>query len=47
MTNEHEELPVVTAEDVEFSEEYADMEDKEAAERAKAADKRATGEGAE
>lgn len=44
MTNEHtnSRLPVVSAEDVEFAEELADADDKEAQRRAAEADKRAT-----
>jgi len=44
MTDINKRLPIASAEDVEFSEELADEEDKEAMERAEAADRRATGE---
>lgn len=42
MTNKQEQLPIASAEDVEFSEELADRDDKEAQERAEAADRRAS-----
>ncbi|BBI34753.1 YfhD family protein [Cohnella abietis] len=42
MTDNHKKLPVASAEDVEFAEELADEEDKEAQQRAEAADQRAT-----
>ncbi|QMV40449.1 YfhD family protein [Cohnella cholangitidis] len=42
MNNEQEQLPIASAEDVEFSEELADRDDKEAQERAEAADRRAS-----
>ncbi len=44
MIEKHERLPVARAEDVEFSEESADREDKTARERAEAADRRAVQE---
>ena len=44
MAKERERLPVAKAEDVEYSEELADGDDKKAQERAEAADRRAAGE---
>ncbi|XID95396.1 YfhD family protein [Paenibacillaceae bacterium WGS1546] len=41
MAERHEQLPVASAEDVEYSEELADRDDKKAAARAEAADRRA------
>nr|WP_255807586.1 YfhD family protein [Cohnella mopanensis] len=43
VNNNQEQLPIASAEDVEFSEELADQDDKEAQERARAADLRASG----
>ncbi|RED65699.1 YfhD-like protein [Cohnella lupini] len=46
LTENHKHLPVVSAADVEFADELADADDKEAQERAAAADRRVTeGEG--
>ncbi len=42
MENENKQLPIGSAEDVEFADELADGDDKEAQERAAAADRRAT-----
>jgi len=44
MNNERNQLPVAKSEDVEFSEELADRDDREARNRAEAADRRAAGE---
>jgi hypothetical protein len=41
MTKKNKKLPIAKNEDVEFSVELADREDREALQRAKAADKRA------
>ncbi|MFC5467084.1 YfhD family protein [Cohnella suwonensis] len=44
LNKQQEELPTASAEDVEFSEEMADSDDREAAERAAQADRRAEGD---
>jgi len=44
MSNTNDSLPIGSAEDVEYSEELADRDDKEAAERAEAAERRVAGE---
>ncbi len=44
MDNERKRLPVAREEDVEYSEELADRDDREAVERAEAADRRAAGD---